>query len=41
MMKDKGLTLVPTLAIYKVLAESYGIVPDRMVAKSKAVTRCV
>ena len=38
MMKDKGLTLVPTLAIYKVLAESYGIVPDRMVAKSKAVT---
>lgn len=37
MMKEKGLTLVPTLAIYKILAESHGIVPDKMVAKSIAV----
>lgn len=38
MMKEKGLTLVPTLAIYKILAGSAGIVPDKMVEKSRKVT---
>lgn len=37
MMKEKNLTLVPTLAIYKILADSQDIVPDKMVEKSKAV----
>ena len=38
MMKEKNLTLVPTVAIYKILANSSGIVPELMVQKSKAVT---
>lgn len=37
MMKDKGLTLVPTLAIYDILARSEGSIPPLTVAKSKAV----
>lgn len=39
MMKEKGLTLVPTLAIYKVLAENKGVLSDFMVERSALVTR--
>lgn len=38
MMKEKNLTLIPTLAIYAILAKSSGIVPDLVVQKSKVVT---
>ena len=37
MMKDKGLTLIPTLAIYKILADSHGVIPEQTVAKSQKV----
>ena len=39
MMKEKGLTLVPTLAIYKILAENKGVLSDFMVERSALVTR--
>ena len=34
MMKEKGLTLVPTLAIYKILSENKGVLSDFMVERS-------
>lgn len=37
MMRDKKLTLVPTLAIYRILANSEGTIPPLTVKKSKAV----
>ena len=39
MMKEKGLTLVPTLAIYKILSENKGVLSDFMVERSALVTR--
>ncbi len=38
MMKEKGLTLVPTLAIYKILSEGVGVLSDFMVERSLKVT---
>ena len=37
-MKANGQTWIPTLAVYKMLAESRGIIPDFMVDKSIIVT---
>lgn len=37
-MKEKGLTLVPTLAIYKILSEGVGVLSDFMVERSLKVT---
>lgn len=39
MMKEKGLTLVPTLAIYKILSENKGVLSDFMVERSALVTK--
>lgn len=36
-MKEKGLTLVPTLSVYKMLAGSSGQIPENTVVKSKKV----
>ena len=36
-MKEKGLTLVPTLSVYKMLAASSGQIPEVTVAKAKRV----
>ncbi len=38
MMKEKNLTLIPTLAIYSILAKSHGIIPDFMVERSEKVS---
>ena len=38
MMKEKGLTLIPTLAIYKILSEGTGVLSDFMVNRSLMVT---
>ena len=37
-MKDNGQTWVPTLAVYKMLAESRGVIADIIVDKSEIVT---
>ena len=39
MMKEKNLTLVPTLAIYKLLSEGKGVLSDFMVNRSLLVTQ--
>ena len=38
MMKEKNLTLIPTLAIYKILSEGEGVLSDFMVKRSLMVT---
>lgn len=39
MMKEKNLTLIPTLAIYKILGEGEGVLSDFMVQRSQLVSR--
>ena len=36
-MKEKGLAYVPTISVYRTLAESEGILPANTVAKAKKV----
>lgn len=39
MMKEKNLTLIPTLSIYKILSENEGVLSDFIVERSAMVTK--